>query len=137
MTFSGRNYYEVYLLVLTIGWAIMSWLVGDGEAIASVFPGWGRIVFFGGLIASSALALVGIALGTLVGMLIERAAMFSLSALCVCFAIVVGAGADVAQSFYVVPLLLTYGVVHFHRAHQIRRDINRARAQLRAMGRTR
>ncbi|MGH3693229.1 MAG: hypothetical protein ACRDRX_04385 [Pseudonocardiaceae bacterium] len=134
MTLSGRNYYEVYLLLLTLGWAIMSWIVGDGEAIASVFGTAGRVVFFGGLILSSALALTGIAMGSLTGMLIERAAMYTLSALCVCFAIVVAFGADLAQSLYVVPLLATYGVVHYHRTHQVRRDIDRTRAQLRALG---
>lgn len=136
MTLSGRNYYEVYLLLLTIGWAVMSWIVGDGEAIASVFGSWGRIVFFGGLILSSALALVGIAMATLTGMLIERAAMYSLSALCACFAVVVAFGADLAQSLYVVPMLATYGVVHYHRTRQVRRDIDRTRAQLRALGDT-
>lgn len=134
MTLSGRNYYEVYLLVLTIGWAIMSWIVGDGEAIGAVFGPWGRAVFLGGLVAASALALTGIAIGTLTGMLIERAAMYTLSGLCVCFAVVVAFGADLTQALYVVPLLATYGVVHYHRTRQVRRDINRARAQLRTLG---
>ncbi|MGH3599996.1 MAG: hypothetical protein ACRDQH_06930 [Pseudonocardiaceae bacterium] len=134
MTLSGRNYYEVYLLLLTLGWAIMSWIIGDGESIDAVFPAWGRYVFFGGLILASTSALVGIALGTLTGLLLERAAMFSLAGLCGCFAIVVAFGADLAQGLYVVPLLATYAAVHYHRAGQVRRDIDRTRAQLRAMG---
>jgi hypothetical protein len=80
MTFSGRNYYEIYMLLLTAGWALFNWVTGvDGETIEAAFPGWGRHIFLGGLLFSSLFALGGIAVGTVIGMLVERAALFALA----------------------------------------------------------
>jgi hypothetical protein len=39
MTFSGRNYYEIYMLLLTAGWALMNWVTSaDGETIEQPSP---------------------------------------------------------------------------------------------------
>lgn len=131
MTFSGRNYYQVYLLLLTAGWAAVNWVTGaDGEVIEAAFPSFGRHIFFGGLLGGSVLALMGITLGTLVGMLLERAALFALAGLCGAFGLLVASRADAIHLAYVVPLLLTYAVVHLIRARQVRRDITRVRKTL-------
>lgn len=126
MTFSGRNYYEIYLLVLTAGWAALNWATGaDGETIEAAFPGWGRHLWFGGLLAGATLALVGIAVGTVVGLLVERAALFGLAGLCAAFGVLVASRADLVHALYVVPLLLAYAAVHLHRARQAYRDVGR------------
>jgi hypothetical protein len=131
MTFSGRNYYEIYLLVLTAGWALYNWVTAaDGETIEAAFPGWGRHIFMGGLLVGSLVALGGIAVGTVVGMLVERAALFALAGFCGAVGLVVLSRADVGQALYVTPLLLAYAAVHLVRARQVRADISRLRKAL-------
>lgn len=131
MTFSGRNYYEIYLLLLTAGWALLNWVTGaDGETIEAAFPGWGRHIFLGGLLVGSLTALVGIAVGTVVGMLVERAALFALAGLCGAVGAFVLSRADLVHALYVVPLLLAYAAVHLVRARQVRNDIARIRQAL-------
>ena len=131
MTFSGRNYYEIYMLLLTAGWVLFNWVTdADGETIEAAFPGWGRHILLGGLLVSSLIALGGIAVGTVVGMLVERAALSALAGLCGAVGVLVLNRADLAQALYVVPLLLAYAAVHLVRVRQVRNDIARIRQAL-------
>ncbi|MDQ4092264.1 MAG: hypothetical protein M3143_02265 [Actinomycetota bacterium] len=76
--------FEAYLLALTAAWALMSWLGTEGETVAALFGPLGRHIWLGGLLASSVLALFGIALGTYTGLMLERAALFALAELFSC-----------------------------------------------------
>jgi hypothetical protein len=136
MTGSGRNWFEFYLLVLTLAWAIFSWVIGDGEVVAMLFTQVGRHIWFAGLIVSSALALVGIITGTVTGLLLERAALYFLAGLLgwvgVAF-LSFAAKINALHLVYVTPLLLIAAAVMLSRTWQIRRDLNRIRQHLAAM----
>jgi hypothetical protein len=84
----------------------------------------------GGLLAGSLLALGGIAVGTVVGMLVERAALFALAGLCGAVGVLVLSRVDLVHALYVVPLLLAYAAVHLVRIRQVRNDIARIRQAL-------
>lgn len=132
MTFSGRNYYEIYLLILTAAWAAASWLTGmDGETIEAALPGLGRHLLFGGLLTGSLIALGGIAIGTITGLLVERAGLIALAGWCAAAAVLILSQADAIHALYVVPLIGAYALVHLVRAGQVARDVTRIRATLR------
>lgn len=134
MTASGRNGFQVYLLALTAGWATVSWLGGtEGETIAALFTTVGRHIWFGGLLVSSVLALVGIALGTYTGLMIERAALFTLAGLFAWVGLAflgLFTRVDAFHLAYVAPMLLIAAWVSLDRTRQIRRDLERIRCNL-------
>lgn len=134
---AGRSWYQVYLLVLTVLWAAAGWFTGsDGRVIAETFPAWSRHLWYGGLVAGAVLALVGIALHTVVGLLVERVALFVLAGLCGAYglAFLAYAGrADVGHVLYVVPLVLAYAAVNLVRARQIRRELDQTHRELRRL----
>lgn len=133
MTASGRNGFEAYLLALTAAWALLSWLGTEGETIAALFGPLGRHIWLGGLLASSVLALVGIALGTYTGLMLERAALFALAGLFGCVGIAfVGFAArvDALHLLFVAPLLVGAALVMLSRTKQIRCDLTRMRDRM-------
>lgn len=130
MTASGRNGFELYLLLLTAGWAAVSWAGTEGETVAMLFTAVGRHIWFGTLLASSLLALVGIALGTYTGLLIERAALWSLAGALAWVGLAFlgfATRVDALHLIYVTPLLLVAAGVALQRTTQIRRDLTRIR----------
>lgn len=83
-----------------------------------------------------AVALVGIAMNTVTGFLIERGALFWLAGLCGCYGLAFLAFAGRADAFhavYVVTFVLAFAAVNLARARQIRWDIDRMRAELRRL----
>jgi hypothetical protein len=131
VTASGRNGFEAYLLLLIGGWAALVWATGmDGETIAALFTRTGLYIWLAGLIVGSVIALVGIGLGTLTGMMIERAGLYVLagwfgwvSLAFVGFATRVGS----LNLLVVVPLMAMISVISLSRVKQITRDIQRVR----------
>lgn len=131
VTASGRNGFEAYLLLLIGGWAAMVWTTGmDGETIAALFTRVGLYIWLAGLIAGSVIALVGIGLGTLTGMMIERAGLYVLagwfgwvSLAFVGFATRI----DALHLLAVVPLMAMISWISLSRVKQITRDIQRVR----------
>ncbi len=78
---AGRNWYEAYLMLLTAAFAVSAWATGsEAQVIAATFPAWSQYLWYGGLTAGAVLALAGIALGTVPGLLLERGALFCLRA---------------------------------------------------------
>jgi hypothetical protein len=137
MTASGRNGFQVYLLVLTAMWALVSWVGGiEGEVIRAMFTSFGRHAWFALLIIGSLMALFGITLGTYVGMQLERSAMYLLAGL---FGWVGMAflgyvtRLDAYHQLYVTPLLLAAAGVALTRTHQITHDLDRMRIQMIAL----
>lgn len=131
---TGRNWHEIYLLVLTIGFALSGWLTSSSEqVITASYPVWSQFVWYGGLIAGASIALVGIALHTLTGLLIERAALFGIAGLCGAYgmAFLATAGrADPFHAVFVVVLVGVYAAINLARAFQVRRDIDQIRLGL-------
>lgn len=133
----GRNWYQVYLLVLAVVFVGASWLTGgEGQVIAAAFPSWSQYLWYGGLLAGSVAALVGIALATVVGLLLERAALLWLAGLCAAYGmafLAFPAGADVFHTVYVVTFVGSFALVNLVRARDIRRGVNSMRGDLRGL----
>jgi hypothetical protein len=133
----GRNWYQVYLLVLTMVFVGGSWATGsEGQVIAATFPSWSRYLWYGGLLIGAVVALVGIAQHTVVGLLIERGALFWLSGLCAAYgcAFLAFAGrTDAFHAVFVVTFVLAFALVNLVRARQVRRDVDAMRTQLRRL----
>jgi hypothetical protein len=131
MTGSGRNWFEGYLLVLILGWAIFSWTGGmEGETISAIFTPIGKHIWFAGLIIGSVISLIGFGLGTYTGLLIERAGMFTLAG----FFGWIGLAflgfffrINALHLLFVTPLIIMIGLVALSRAHQIKNDLLRIR----------
>jgi hypothetical protein len=135
---AGRNWYQVYLLVLTAAFAVASWFTdSEGQTLITTFPAWGRHIWYGGLLVLALAALVGIAMHNLTGLLVERAALFVLAGLCGAYGLVFlgfAGRSDPAHAVYVVVLVLAYAAVNLVRATQIRRDVDSIRHGLRLLG---
>jgi uncharacterized membrane protein len=133
----GRNWHEVYLLVLTILFAVTGWLTDSKEQIiTATFPAWAQSFWYGGLAAGAVLALVGIALHTLTGLLVERAGLFALAGLCGAYGLTFGALAgrvDPVHSVAITLLVFAFAAVNLARAGQIRREVNGVRHDLRKL----
>lgn len=134
MTASGRNWFEIYLLVLTVAWATVVWITNsDGETIEALFTTVGKNIWLGGLIISSVIALIGIIMGTITGLLIERAALLLLAGMFgwvgAAF-LVLSTDVDQFHLIYVAPLLLIAAGVILSRVFQIKNDIERIKKQL-------
>lgn len=131
---SGRNWYQVYLLVLTMVFVGGSWATGnEDQVITATFPSWSQYLWYGGLLTGALVALVGIALNTVVGLLIERGALFWLSGLCAsygCAFLAFAGRADAFHAVYVVTFVLTFASVNLVRTRQVRHDVDAMRAQL-------
>lgn len=140
MVTTGRNWYQVYLLVLTMVFVGSAWLSGgEGQVIAATFPAWSQYLWYGGLLIGAAAALVGIGLGTVVGLLIERAALFWLAGLCGAYGmafLAFSSRSDVFHAVYVVTFVALFALANLTRARAIRRDIDRLRWTLRRLGDT-
>jgi hypothetical protein len=134
MTASGRNWFEIYLLVLIVAWTSVVWFKdSDGETVAILFTRIGQQIWFAGLIISSMASLIGIALGTITGLLIERAGLFLLSGMFAWVGVaflVLANQVDGIHLLFVSPLLLIASGVIVQRAYQIGFDIKRIKKQL-------
>lgn len=132
---SGRNWYQVYLLVLTMVFVGGSWVTGSaGQVITATFPSWSQYLWYGGLLLGAVVALVGIALHSVTGLLIERGALFWLAGLCAaygCAFLAFAERADIFHAVFVVTFVLTFALVNLVRAWQVRRDVDAILAQLR------
>jgi hypothetical protein len=87
-------------------------------------------------LTGAVVALVGIAQHTVVGLLIERGALFWLSGLCAAYgcAFLAFAGrADAFHAVFVVTFVLAFALVNLVRARQVRRDVDAMRTQLRRL----
>lgn len=134
---AGRNWYQVFLMALTAGWAIYSWMSGSaGETITATFPAWSQGLWYICLILGSVMALFGVALGTVTGLLVEQSGLFILAGICSGYglAFLAFAGrADPAHVAYSVSLVLVYAVVNLARARQIHKDIASLKRGLRKL----
>lgn len=137
MTPAGRNWHEVYLLVLTVVFAgIAGASRSEQQTIAATFPAWSQYLWYGGLATGALLALAGIALHTVTGMLIEGAALIGLAGLCSAYgaAFLAYAGrADLFHAVFVVAFVAAYAGVNLARARQVRREVDTFRAELRRL----
>lgn len=135
---AGRNWYQIYLLFLAAVFVGFSWISGgEGQVIASSFPAWAQGLWYGGLLVGAGLALVGIAMHTITGLLLERASLFFLSGLCASYGLAflaASARSDVFHAAYVVFFVLSFAGVNLLRARQIRRDVDEERLKLRKLG---
>lgn len=131
MTASGRNGFQVYLLILVVGWSVYTWTTGtDGEVIRALFTQVGLNIWYAGLILSSLVSLGGIALGTYTGLLIERAGMYGLAGMFwwVGMAFLgLATRVDALHLLGVTPLLLAMVAIALQRTQQIKRDLTRMR----------
>jgi hypothetical protein len=122
----SRNYYEIYLLLLTIGFAGTWGLSNTGE-VTSTFPPWARVVWYGGLALSAIAAVIGELLFTNLSLLIERAALLLLTGLVMAYAlafIIVGIRiSSVSHVVYVGVALILFAVINYGRARQVRRGM--------------
>jgi hypothetical protein len=133
-TSAGRNWYEVYLMVLTVLFVVSAWSTDSArETLTATFPVWSQNLWYGGLIVSATLVLTGIVLGTVTGLMIERAALLVLTGLCVGYGLVffaVAGRGSASHGIYVVVLVLAYAAVNITRAFQINTDLRQIRSSL-------
>ncbi|MGH3987823.1 MAG: hypothetical protein ACRDTZ_10945 [Pseudonocardiaceae bacterium] len=137
MVNSDRNWYEVYLLVLAVMWVATAWLTGSADqTIVRTFPSWSQHLWYGGLLVGVMVALLGITLASVAGLLVERAALFWLAGLCMAYGLAFWAAADRSDPYhaaYVVVFVLGFAAVNLARATQIRSAVDAKRAALRKM----
>lgn len=131
-----RNWFEAYLLVLALGSGTQGLLGrGGSRTVEASFPAWGQYLWFGGLLAGSLLALAGVALASVVGTLLERAALFLLAGLSGGYTIgaVVLCVVDTGPSAYATTLVAGFGLLCLTRTRQIRSDLDARRQALRKL----
>lgn len=130
----GRNWYEVYLMVLTLLFAISAWTTGSSqETLIATFPIWSQNLWYGGLVVSALAVLAGIVMNTLTGLLIERAALLILTGICAGYGLVffaVSSRTSALHASYVVVLVLAYAAVNVTRALQVGSELTRIRREL-------
>lgn len=119
---TARNWFEIYLLILSVGFAATWGTTNSGE-VTSVFPAWARAVWFGGLAIGSAVAVVGELIFTNAALMAERAALYFLtsliSAYMLAFVLVGVRTASWGHVIYVAVALMSFALVNFGRAQQI------------------
>lgn len=135
---NGRNWYQVFLLVLTIAFVGTALASGsEDQVIARSYPPWAQQIWYGGLILGAISALIGIAMHSITGLLVERAALFLLSGVCLSFGTAFIASilrVDLFHVLYVSFFVYSFGAVNITRALQVRRDIDEERRKLRQIG---
>lgn len=118
----ARNWFEIYLLCIAVGFAGTWGLTNSGE-VTSLFPGWARGVWFGGLALGAAVAVIGELIFTNTALMVERAALYFLtgliSAYTLAFLLVGLRSAAIGHVVYVVVALVFFALVNFGRAQQI------------------
>ena len=122
----SRNYYEIYLLLLTIGFAGTWGLSNTGE-VTSTFPFWTRMIWYGGLLLSAVVAVAGEIVFSNLSLLIERAALLFMTGLIMAYAlafIIVGFRLSLmGHVAYVSIALILFAGINYGRARQIRRGM--------------
>lgn len=80
---SGRNPFSIFLLfgLLVSGLSGLVAPITASAAVARLLPHWELFVWYGGLVAASACALVGIFAASVVGLLVERIGLSTLAVL--------------------------------------------------------
>lgn len=130
----SRNWHEVYLLGLAglNGLAGLALPGSRSQAIEATFPIWGQYGWYVGLLAGAGLGIGGIALGTLTGLLVERAAMWLLTGLCAAYVLgALAVSGDRAATALGVALVAAFALANLARARQIARMVRRVQTQLR------
>lgn len=136
-TTTGRNWYQLLLMVLTMFWVLTAWLSGSaGEAITASFPAWSQALWYGGLTLGALVTAAGIIAGTFTGMLIEKAGLYVLVGICAGYDVAFLAFAGRANPVHViliVALIALYTVINFARARQIDKEIDTLKHGLRKL----
>jgi hypothetical protein len=122
-----RNWYEIYVLFIAVGFAA-DWGLGNKGEVTSLLPSWMRVAWFIGLAAGAAVAVVGELVFTNKSLLIERAALiFLIGLLCAYTAAFVIVGIRISEFVhvsYVAFALLSFAAVHWIRVRQIRKQVS-------------
>jgi hypothetical protein len=121
-----RNYYEIFVLFIAVGFAASWGLTNTGE-VTSVFPAWARMVWFSGLAVGAAVAVVGEMVFTNTALVIERAALLFLTGLIMAYTlafIIVGIRiSSPGHVAYVGFALVVFAAVNYLRARQINKQV--------------
>jgi hypothetical protein len=121
-----RNYYEIFVLLLTVGFAATWGLSNNGE-VTSVFPAWARWVWFGGLALGALVAISGEIVFTNAMLLVERAALIFLTGLIMAYTLAfVLVGIRVSSPGHVAYVGVALGIfamINYMRAHQINNQV--------------
>lgn len=123
---TGRSWHEVYLLLISAAYALGGLVTGrTNQALDESFPGWSLLGWYGGLFAMSVLAVAGIVMGTIAGLVLERAAMWVLTGLCVAYVLGALAGAPLARvtTALGVGYIVAFALANVARARQIDRTL--------------
>jgi hypothetical protein len=127
MMTTGRNWYQLLLMVLTVFWVATAWMSGStDQSITASFPWWSRSLWYFGLTIGAAVTAVGIIMHTFTGLLVEKAGLFILVGICAGYvvAFLAFAGrADPVHVISIVALIALYAAINIARARQIHRDI--------------
>jgi hypothetical protein len=119
----SRNYYEIFLLILTMAFAIQFGLTNEG-AVTATFPFWARLVWYIGLLFSAVVAVIGEFVFTNLSLVIERAALLFMVGLVMAYALAFIIAGIRTSTFghvaYVAITLILFAVVNFDRTRQIR-----------------
>lgn len=122
---TGNSPFEVWLLGAAVI-AGVGGLVNPGasRAVARVLPDWQLYTWYSGLIVTAGIALLGVVLRSLLGLLLERAGLVLLAALTVIYAIaIVAAGGEPLTLS--AALAASLGCACLARAWQIGKDLKR------------
>lgn len=132
----GRNWFEVFLMVMCVGSGTGGLLAPRGTDIAQAFPRWATLAWFGGLVVYGLIAVTGILLHNLNGLQTERSALLGLAGWCFGYTTTATILCLVQDglSAYGVALVAAFGVLCMSRVWQIRREIRHTIADLRRMG---
>lgn len=121
-----RNYYEIFLLFLTVGFAATWGLMNNGE-VTSVFPAWARTIWFTGLAIGAVLAVGGEIIFTNAALAIERAALLFLTGLIMAYTlafVLIGVRiSSIGHVAYVAAALAIFAFVNYMRARQITQQV--------------
>jgi hypothetical protein len=127
----GRAVFEAYLLVACVLTGVVGFVAPATRArsIVTTFPGWAQTAWYAGLLLGGIVAIAGITVGSILGSLVERAAMLTLAGMCLSF--------GVASIAYAGPpaitgamMLLAFAGACVVRACQITGDLTALRTEL-------
>lgn len=138
-----RNYYEVFLLLLTMAFAVQFGLTNEG-VVTATFPFWARLIWYVGLLLSAIVAAIGEMVFTNLALVVERAALLFMTGLVMAYALAFIIAGIRTSTFghvtYVALALILFAVVNYERARQIRhyiRGLTKVYATLPTAGGTR
>jgi hypothetical protein len=134
---TGRNWYQLMLMVLTIFWVVTAWVSNNaGQAITASFPVWSQTLWYGGLVVGALVTTIGIVLHNFIGLLVEKSGLLALVGICAGYSVAFlsfAGRAGIVHVILIVALIALYAGINWARVWQINKEIHTLKLGLRKL----